>query len=205
MATQPTQPEEQRGNALSNLSERERKLLTLMLGNFVFLGLAVSVYMFQQSLAKTEAEIAQYQEALDALTEYGPKYLAMQREAEQGDSEDDRAQLFTGERLKKNDLQLTSFLATHASAVNIKVDNYDEDQLPLSTGEDDGPIITEMLLKVDIREAKMSTLMQMLERIEESREPVIIKRINIRDRSKKPGYVRAYITVSTYVQKDQES
>ena len=143
--------------AWENLTDRERKLLLLMLCNFVFLALAGSVYLFNKSLKETEEEIGRYEKTLDALTEYGPKYLERQAAEEVGDK-DDEARRFTGEVLKKNKLQLTSFVATQASAVDIKVDNYDEDSLKLSTKDSSGPIITEQQLRVDIREAEMEEM-----------------------------------------------
>lgn len=194
---------EEKKNPLQNLSEREQRLLSLMAVNFCILAIAGGVYMFRQSQQKTRAEIEQYEKALDALQEFGPAYLAQQSQAASGEADED-ARRFSAERLKKNNLKLTSFVATHASAVDLKVDNYDEDQLPLSTNKDGGPIITENQVKVDIKSAEMDKVVQLLDRIEESREPVIIKRINLRDIAREPGKVRANLVISTFVQKDQE-
>jgi uncharacterized coiled-coil protein SlyX len=190
--------------AWENLTDRERKLVTLMVCNFLFLGLAGSIYFFNKSLAETEDEIARYEKTLDALTEYGPRYLERQAR-EEGGAKDEDERRFTAELLKKNKLQLTSFVATQASAVDIKVDNYDEDSLKLSTKDSSGPIITEQQLRVDIREAEMEKMLKLLDRIEKSKEPVVIKRINLRDVRNKKGFVRANITISTYTMKEQES
>ena len=125
--------------AWENLTDRERKLVTLMVCNFLFLGLAGSIYFFNKSLAETEDEIARYEKTLDALTEYGPRYLERQAR-EEGGAKDEDERRFTAELLKKNKLQLTSFVATQASAVDIKVDNYDEDSLKLSTKRSRGAL-----------------------------------------------------------------
>ena len=56
-----------------------------------------------------------------------------------------------------------------------------------------------------IREAEMEKLLKLLDRVEKSKEPVIIKRINLRDVRNKKGMVRANITISTYTMKEQKS
>lgn len=196
------EPAERKPGLLDNLSERERRLAGLMLVNFVFIAIALSIYLFNGMLTKTEDEIARYNTTLEVLNEYRPKYLKLQQQAQGGASDEERR--FSGEVLKKNKLQLTSFVATQASAVDIKVDNYDEDSLKLTTKDSTGPIITEQQLRVDIREAEMDKLLQLLDRIEKSKEPVIIKRINLREVRNKKGLVRANITISTYTQAEQE-
>ena len=202
MTIDPTPLEESGENFWTKMTERERRLVLLMVGNFVLLGIALGVYLFHQSQTETEAEIEQYADTLDAVREFGPLYLRRKQAEESGGDED--AKRFTGELLSKNDLALTSFVATQASAVDIKIDNYDEDSLPLSSNKDSGPVITEKQLRIDIREADLEKLMRMLERIEKTREPVVIKRINLREVRNKPGQVRANITISTYVQKERE-
>ncbi len=196
-------PAQEKQGALASLSDREKKLVGLMLVNFLILAVAGGVYFFNKSQESTQKEIEQYQSTLDALQEFGPVYIKQQNASEGAVDLD--AQRFSAETLRKNKLKLTSFVATHASAVDLKVDNYDEDQLPLSTGKDDGPIITENLIKVDIKQGEMDKVILLLDRIEKSKEPVIIKRINLRNLSRKPGMVRANIVISTYVQKEQES
>ncbi len=208
MATNPTTAPppgttDETSNFWTNLSDRERRLVGLMLTNFVILGVAVGIYLFNQSQDATRSEITQYEETLDALREYGPTYLKRQQAEAQGGAEE-AANKFSADKLTNNDLALTSFVATQASAVDIKIDNYDEDSLPMSSNKDSGPIITEKQLRIDIREAELAKLMKMLDRIEKSPEPVVIKRINMRDVRNKPGHVRANVTISTYVQKSQE-
>lgn len=194
----------EKSNPFSNLSERERKLVTLMLINFIILAVAAGIYFFKTSQDETRAQIEQYEKTLDTLQEYGPIYIAQQKA--QDSTGDDNAQRFSAETLKNNRLKLTSFVATHASAVDLKIDNYDEDQLPLSAGnKDGGPIITENQIKIDIKEGEMDKVILLLDRIEKSKEPVIIKRINLRELRNKPGQVRANLVISTFLQKDQAS
>ena len=189
--------------ALAKLTERERSLLGLMAICLTGLALAIGVYLFSSSQKQKQVEIDQYQETLDALQEYGPTYIAQQNAESEGGSDRGR---FNSETLKNNRVKLTSFVATHASAVDLKVDNYDEDELPLSTGnKDDGPILTEHSVKVDIKSAEMDKVILLLDRIEKSKEPVIIKRVNLRNLTREKGKVRANVVLSTYSQKDQES
>ena len=203
MANTPVTAPKREGNALAKLTDRERKLLILMACTMSFLLVSLGLYLFKQSQDKTRAEIMQYERALDALQEYGPRYLAKLQEEEQGlKTKED--QKFSPEKLKKNTVRLTSSVASHASAVDIKVDNYDEDQLNLTTAKDGGPIITENQVKVDIRLAEMDKLIKLLDRIEKSNEPIVVKRISLRDIPRDPGKVRANLVISTYVQKDPE-
>ena len=189
-------------SVLDNLNERERMLLKAMLGVFVLLGLFVIVGLAQRSVSELEVETAQYQTALDLLAAEGPAFLA----AQQGTDEDEmtRADLFTEEVLQDNQVQLTSYVASHASAVNVSVSSYDVDEQPLgSRGDDSGPLIEERQLRVDIRNAEMDKFIELLHRIEESREPVVIKRIDVRS-VRDEGKVRALLVVSTFQYADED-
>lgn len=189
-------------SVLDNLNERERMLLKAMLGVFVLLGLFVIVGLAQRSVSELEMETAQYQTALDLLAAEGPAFLA----AQQGTDEDEmtRADLFTEEVLQDNQVQLTSYVASHASAVNVSVSSYDVDEQPLgSRGDDSGPLIEERQLRVDIRNAEMDKFIELLHRIEESREPVVIKRIDVRS-VRDEGKVRALLVVSTFQYADED-
>ena len=183
-------------------TDSERRWIILLGINFAVLAVFGGIYLFTQSLDETRREIAQYESALDALTEAGPQYLEAKR---QEASKDTNANRFTPEILSKNRLQLTSFVATIAKSVDLKVDNYDEDQQPLKLDGRENLIVTENTVRVDIREADFTKLLQLLEKIEKSTEPVVIKRINIRDVRNKTGMVRADIVIATYTQKNQAS
>jgi hypothetical protein len=190
----------------SGLQERERNGLIALGVWFGLLIPAVAVYFFQQSLADTEDEIARYKDALTTMAQYGPEYMQNKREAElakkgKGGADGEK---FSREVMLKNDLALTSFVADHASAVDVKIDNYDENVIPKSGGKDGGPIITEKELRIEIRQAKVSKIMELLDRIDKSKEPVVIKRINLRDVRKNPGNARVTISVSTYTLTEQE-
>ena len=182
-------------------NERERRSLIGMAIFFACLGTFLVTYFFMQKQEDTRDEIAKYESILKTLGQKGPDYVAAKAQKEGPKTADDK---FAPEKLKKNNIQLTSFVATHAQAANIKVDNYDEDQLPVDSGKDGGPIITKKILRFDIKKADMSALLALLDRIEKSREPVIIDRINLRYVRRNKGFVRAYVHISTFVIKDQE-
>ena len=185
---------------LANLSPRELMLLKAMFGVFAVLGVAVIIGLAQRSVAQLEAETALYEGALSLLATAGPEYAA----AQSGDAGDPRVERFSDQDLDEGRVQLTSFVATHAAATNISVSSYDEDQNPLGSRQDSGgPVITERLLRVDIRDAQMEPLIEMLHRIEESSEPVIIKRVDIRA-LRNEGQVRARIFISTFQRRQQE-
>ena len=186
---------------IAGLSDRERKLLGLMLATFVVLGIFVTVMLVQRSLDTIEAETATYEDVLNLLATAGPDYLAQ----EAGGAVDPRVERFSEEVLDNNTVQLTSLVATHATAANISVSSYDEDQSAIGSarGDDGGPIIVERLLRVDIRRAEMNALVDLLDRIEKSDDPVIIKRIDVRSVGGE-GQVRAQLVVSTYQRRAQE-
>ncbi len=198
MATTPTRPAEQAKKG--PLGDTDPRLVIGLVICLCLLGLTLVGYLFNKNQEKTTKEIEQYKAILKLVGDEGPAYLARQQALQDG-PEDNR---FTAEKLTNNRLQLTTFVAGHAEATSVKVDNYDEDQIALNASKDGGPIITEKLVKLDIRETQLSDLFQMLERIEKSREPVVIRRMNLREIPRKDGFVRAQITISTYIQKPQE-
>ena len=190
------------GGVLDNLTERERMWLKVMLGVFVALAIFAAIALFQRSVGELEEETARYAAALDLLATQGPRFAA----AQAGGTGDEftRADLFTEEVLQDNPMQLTSYVASHASAVDVPVSSYDVDEQPLgSRGGDDGPLIEERQLRVDIRNAEMDKFIELLHRIEESREPVVIKRIDVRS-VRDEGKVRALLVVSTFQYADEE-
>ncbi len=178
----------------------ERMYLWLMLATFAVLGLFVGVMAFRGSMEEIEKEADGYRSALDYLAVAGPEYVA--QKANKKDKQSHKK--VDDETLSSNAIKLTSFVAEHAAAAEITVTSYDEDSLPFggSGKKDDGPIIIEKQLRVEIRDADMSKLLELLDRIEKSPEPVFVKRLDIRDQ-KKPGEVRAVVTVSTFVKKEK--
>ncbi|RAL22821.1 hypothetical protein DL240_07975 [Lujinxingia litoralis] len=187
--------------SIANLSDRERKLLGLMFATFAVLGIFVTVMLVQRSLADIESETQTYEDVLNLLATAAPDYLAQ----EAGGAVDPRVERFSDEVLDNNTVQLTSLVATHATAANISVSSYDEDQSPLGStrGSKDGPIIVERTLRVDIRRAEMNALIDLLDRIETSGDPVIIKRVDVRSVGGE-GMVRAQVVVSTFQRRAQE-
>ena len=179
-------------------------MFKLMAAVFAMLLLGLVYYSFNQGQSALEEEIAEYQGTLKLLSAQGPQYAQAKEDLKRKSSADVTSQKFSPERLKNNNVQLTSLVAELAKTANIKVDKYDEDELPLSSGKDGGPVITEKLLRFDVRDAEMSNLLALLDAIEASKEPVFIKRINLREIRRKKGHVRAYVTVATYIQKDPE-
>lgn len=185
----------------ADLTDREQMLLKAMLGVFAVLAVAVVVGLVQQSIGELEEETAQYRTALNLIAEQGPAYVETQREGEDPDQVT-RADLFTDEVLEDNTVQLTSSVASHAEAVGVSVSSYDTDEQPIG-GDDEGPLIIERQLTVDIRGAGLEQFLELLHRLEESREPMVIKRLDVRS-VREPGNVRALLVVATYQYGDEE-
>ena len=191
--------------AFDNMSEREQNLLKIMLGIFAVLGLVLVIGLAQRSVADLEQQTQQQQVILDLLATEGPAFAA----AQAGGASDDpmtRADLFTDDVLRDNPVQFHSFVDTHAAAVGLTVSSYGSDEHPLGSGrsgEDEGPMIIERQMRVDLRNADMDRLIEFLHRVEESSEPVVIKRIDIRS-VQDEGQVRALIVMSTFQYGEQE-
>lgn len=178
----------------------ERMYLAGLGATFVALALFVLVMTFRGKMEIIEQEADGYRAALDYLAVAGPEYQARI----ESDNSKKSHKKTDDETLQTNNVKLTSFVAEHAAAAQITVTSYDEDSLPFggSGKNNDGPIILENQLRVEIREADMAKLLDLLDRIEKAPEPVFVKRLDVRD-MKKPGEVRAVVTVSTFVKKEK--
>jgi len=188
-------------NPFGKLTPGERQKLSLLALNFLVLGVGSAIYLFYQSLGTMEDEIERYRQALEAMAEAAPKLA--EAKAASAASADDGASRFSPEVLAKNELKLTSFVASHATAADIKIENYDEDSSVLSSNKETGASLTEKIVKVEVREAEFDKVLAFLERIETSREPVVVKVISLRakDAKARNNIVRANLQISTYVQK----
>ncbi len=190
-----------------NLTDREQMLLKVMLGVFAVLALGVMVFLAQQSVVELEEETSRYRSALDLMADGGAAYIQDEATADTDDADSlSKADLFTEEVLRDNPVQLTSYVAQHASAVDVSVSSYDTDEHPLGSdtaGDDEGPIVVERQLTADIRGAEMERFVELLHRIEESREPIIIKRIDVHSVGD-VGEIRALLIVSTFEYGDEE-
>lgn len=188
--------------AFDDLSQREQNLVKLMLSIFAVLGVVLVVGLTQRSLADLEQRTDQQRAILDLIASEGPAYA----EAQSGGGEDPqtKADLFTEEVMNDNPVQFHSFVDTHAAAVGLSVSSYGSDEQPLGSGNtDEGPMIVERQMRVDLRDAEMDRLIEFLHRVEESSEPVIIKRIDVRS-VQEEGQVRALVVMSTFEYGDEE-
>lgn len=186
---------------LAKLSEREKMQLG-GLGLFLMCMAAIgAVIFFQRAMEKIEASTGAYQDALDYLAMAGPEYVeqvaALNAQSTHKNIDD--------ETLNNNALKLTSFVAEQAQAAKIEVSSYDEDEMPFGGKKNAGPIVIEKQLRFEIRRAQMEQLMDLLDRIHQSPEPVFVKRLDIRAQRNVPGEVRAIVTVSTYVKREEQS
>ena len=156
-------------------------------------------YMYFSAISDIELETRKYEDNLELVRIQGADFFARQSKSQQSDSHKD----VSPETLAGNELQMTSFVAKHAEAVGISVSSYKEDQLPFNP-KGEGPLVMENRLKVEIRDAQMDAFVQLMDKIEKAREPVFIKQFQVRKHRKKPGQIRAVMTVSTFATKDRE-
>jgi hypothetical protein len=191
-----------KGSFYQNLSDSEKRYVIGAAIFFPTLIMVVALIVFVQSIGEVETETQRYKDSLDLLATAAPVYLEQKKNAQQATSH----KKLDDEMMANNDIKLTSFVAGHASKADITVSSYDEDELPFgSKDNDEGPIIVEQQLRVEIREASMANLVKLMDFIEKDTKPVFIKRIDIRKRGRDAGEVRAILTVSTFVKKEKES
>lgn len=178
----------------------EKKLLKVLAALMPVLLVVLIIGLMIQSINEVEEEALRHRQTLDFIATAGPAWVERTaRESSQQTHKD-----ISEETLTDNSLALTSFVASHADAVGITVSSYDEDSLPFGGRGQSESIITERQLRVEIRNANMDNLIELLDRIEKAEEPVWIKRVNIQKQGRDDGVVRALVSVSTY-SKRQES
>jgi hypothetical protein len=184
-----------------DLTDREQKLVVaagvvLPLVVLIFIGL-----VFNNSLNATRTEIDEKKELLNKLAEIAPDYN--QNKKEGGDQQQAK---FSPEAIENNNVKLTSFVATHATAVGVQVDSYDESERPISSsgGEAEGEAESSLYradVTVEIRGATTDKLLKLLERIETADKPVVLERVTLTNQRRNAGEVRATIIVATFKRK----
>lgn len=184
-----------------NLNDREQLLVKvagvlLPLILLTFIGL-----VFNNSLNTTRTEIDEKQELLNKLAEIAPDYNNNKE-----DGAEKQQAKFSPEAIQNNNVKLTSFVATHATAVGVQVDSYDESERPISSSggeaEDDGESsLYRADVTVEIRGAKTDKLLKLLERIETADKPVVLERVTLTNQRRNAGEVRATIIVATFKRK----
>jgi type II secretory pathway component PulM len=191
-------------DSYSGLTDREQKLVLAMGVIVPLVVITLVVGLFVRSLDDIESQTNSYENALELVAAGGPNFVKQQGQSNDADS---LAAQFTEDVLTNNDVKLTSFIASKASSAGIKVSSYDSEEIPIgsASGDKSGPLVIEKRVKIDIRDAKHDAFLTFLEEIESSNEPVVIKRIDLRAKSRTPGEVRARVEVSTFVKKKQKS
>lgn len=179
------------------LTEREQMLVKVAGVVLPVIALTFVGLFFNNSLSTVRQQIDDHEQMLKLVGDVAPKYQKSQKEGT-----DKQAGKFSNEALEKNDVKLTSFVATHATAVGVQVDSYDENERPLgSENDEESSSLTKLRVTVKIREADHEKLMKLLERIETANEPVVIERITMTQKRRDPGKVRATLIVTTYKRK----
>lgn len=188
----------------SDLTEREQKLVVAMAIILPLVAITLVVGLFVRSLDSVESQTRAYENALELVAAGGPSFIEQQNE---GNDADSLAAQFTEEVLTNNEVKLTSFIASKASSAGVKVSSYDSEEIPIGSksGDKSGPLVIEKRVKIDIRDVQNDELLKFLEEIESSGEPVVVKRIDLRAKTRSPGEVRARVEVSTFVKKPQKS
>ena len=179
------------------MTEREQVLVKVAGVVLPVIALTFVGLFFNNSLSSVRQQIDEHEQMLELIGDVAPEYQKSQKKG--GEKTSGK---FSNEALEKNDVKLTSFVATHATAVGVQVDSYDENERPLgSDNDEESSSLTKLRVTVKIREADHEKLMKLLERIETANEPVVIERITMTQKRRDPGKVRATLIVTTYKRK----
>ncbi len=191
---------EEKNGFLKNMSAKDKNQLSY-LAMFVFCILTVFVGFFlMQSLDSIDEETERYKSALELISTEGPKWRADKLSTVTADSH----KTFSEEMLAEDRIKLTSYVAKFADKEDVKIGSYDEKEIPFSN-DTAGPIVTEHRLTAKISKTNMDNLINFLDAIEKSKDPVFIQRIDIRKRGKSDNEVKATIIVSTFSKSKEES
>ncbi|MFW5968378.1 MAG: hypothetical protein ACOCV2_12710 [Persicimonas sp.] len=182
-------------------TEREQKLLLVMMVVLPLVFVALVLGIFKRSLDDIEAQTRQHHNSLELLAEGAKDYAERQSDRDSGGLADK----FTEEALQDNDVKLRSLVASKANAADVNVSSYGTDEQPLGSGDDSGPTLVEEIVDIEIRNAEHEKLLDFFEEIESSEQPVVLKRVDIRSKPNQAGEVRARVEVSTFERREEES
>lgn len=183
------------------LNDREQTLVKAAGAILPLVALTFVGLVFNNSLSSVRQEIDDKERLLTMIGDVAPEYQAKQNKKGGGN---DKPAKFSREAINNNTVKLTSFVATHATAVGVQVDSYDESERPIgSDGDDDdeGASLFKADVTAKIRGVSMEKLLKLLERIETADKPVVIERVTLTNKRRKKGKVRATVIVTTYKRK----
>lgn len=186
------------GDWYAERNDREQLLIKIAGVVLPLVALAFVTVWHNQTLNTTRDQIERYEQTLDLLGDIAPRYRGKK------DSEEDKgAEKFSREALENNDIKLNSFVATHATAVGVQPDSYNQNERRLGGGDEeteDSPLL-KLNVEVEIREAQIDKVKRLLERIEKADEPVVIERVTLSKKKRDTGKVRAELVVTTFKRK----
>jgi len=186
------------GDWYAERNDREQLLIKIAGVVLPIVALAFVAIWHNQSLNETRNEIERYEQTLNLLGDIAPKYRG--KNDSEGEGASDK---FSREVLENNDIQLNSFVATHATAVGLQPETYDDNKRRLGGGDDESeqsPLV-KFTVDVEIREARIEKVKQLLERIETVDDPVVIERVTLSKKKRDTGKVRAELVVTTFKRK----
>ncbi len=179
-------------------NRKRREQYFIIGGGVIMYGLVLFVVFmtFKSGIDQTRTELEGYETALDTLTTMAPAYL--EKRSKGGGN--NKLEQFSDDKLVGNDIQLTSFVAKHASSADFSFDSYDKNERQLGSQSDDGDQsgVTEIELTADIREVSFDKLVTLLKNIEQTDKPVYVYRVRMNQRRNSPGSVSATVYVSTF-------
>ncbi len=174
---------------LSRLNSREKLLLLLMVLIFGSMFLFIFGKKFLSGSGDAEAQLEQYENALELLSLRQDDFIENVREREELQAQ-----------LENNELQLRTFLEQECGATNVAVpSNYNDSVIPQRDPNSGEASYVEYETVATIPSVEPVNLSRLLHRIANSEHLILIKAIDIRPaRRGGGGRYEVRLTVSTY-------
>ncbi len=185
----------------NRLSSREKRLLVVWV--FSMMGIVAFIVGVQinSAIEKRSEGIESYERALKLIRDRQDEYILDNKAAGAKPLK---------ERIDNNDLKLQTFLDAEAMRFDLKINNFKEQSLPLGGKrgkKDEKATVIEESVTIEIEKADFKKFAQLVDKINNAPELLVIKRIHIqKPRNRRnavgsdanPREVRVTMTVSTF-------
>ena len=185
MATQTESLVQRVTAAFTRMSERERRLVTLLVGVAFVLIVLGGAWIGSSLLDKRQKRVAMRNDEIKQLDAKRDQY-----------QEAVAAEAKSKSRITTNTASLFSLLQKAAADVGLSLNDLNERRSPVK----DAPDVTEVTVDVNLKEITVDKLDTLLEKIEGKRSDGVIKvtKLKVKTRFDNPELLEASMTVSTW-------
>jgi type II secretory pathway component PulM len=172
------------GAAFANMSERERRLVTLLIAAFTLIVLAGGLWWATSKLDGRERRVRDMRQNLQQILALEAQY----KSAEQTEKK-------SASRLRTNNTSLFSLLQKSAGALGLTLNDLNERKTPVRDTE-----VTEVSVEVNLKKVSIDKLNTFLEKVEGKRSSglVKVKKLKVKSRYDDPELLDVNMTVVTW-------